>query len=101
MFSKAIVISVAILAAIISAYTVVITAVYGDLSPLHVLIPAVFGQFGVTAGFYFNKAKAENQIKLRGWDELDNADLESSDIEDGRDEADHEDSHNQEELPNE
>ena len=36
-----------------------------DLSPLAYLIPAVFTAFSAIAGFYFSKAKKENEIKLR------------------------------------
>ena len=88
MFSKYLIICVAILAAITTLFVMVMVAITLDLAPLSVLIPAVFGQFGIAAGFYFNKAKAENQIKLRGWNEFieanDSADIEHSDIEDGR-----------------
>ena len=33
-----------------------------DLSPLAYLIPGWFGEMGITTGFYYNKAKAENLI---------------------------------------
>ncbi len=35
-----------------------------DLSPLSYLIPAAFGELATATGFYYNKAKAENKIKL-------------------------------------
>jgi hypothetical protein len=35
-----------------------------DSSALAYLIPAVFGLTSVTVGFYYNKAKLENKIKL-------------------------------------
>ena len=43
-----------------------------DLSPLSYLIPAWFGEMGVATGFYYNKAKAENLIKLKKIYKLDN-----------------------------
>ena len=36
-----------------------------DLSPLCYLIPAVAAEVATGSGFYYNKAKAENQIKLK------------------------------------
>jgi hypothetical protein len=35
-----------------------------DTSALAYLIPAVFGLASLTIGFYYNKAKLENKIKL-------------------------------------
>lgn len=51
--------------AILSLYTMCIVYITGDLSPLDYLIPSVFAELAAATGFYFNKAKAENQIKLR------------------------------------
>ena len=36
----------------------------GDLSPLSYLIPAVAAETATGTGFYYNKAKTENRIKL-------------------------------------
>lgn len=36
-----------------------------NLDPLIYMIPAAFGAFGAAAGFYYSKAKKENEIKLR------------------------------------
>ena len=36
-----------------------------NLEPLIYLIPAAFGAYGAAAGFYYSKAKKENEIKLR------------------------------------
>lgn len=41
-----------------------IASATGDSSPLVYLIPSVFGLAGVVVGFYFNKAKSENMIKI-------------------------------------
>lgn len=35
-----------------------------DTSVLSYLIGGVFAEFGVATGFYYNKAKAENEIKI-------------------------------------
>lgn len=52
-------------AAIISVFTIVAVIITGDLTPLDSLIPSVFAELAAATGFYYNKAKAENQIKLR------------------------------------
>lgn len=36
----------------------------GDLTPLAYLIPSVFVELATATGFYYNKAKAENEIKI-------------------------------------
>jgi len=46
---------------IFSMYMIWITR---DLSPLNYLIPSVFAETAAATGFYFNKAKRENEIKL-------------------------------------
>ena len=47
-----------------------------DLSPLAYLIPGWFGEMGIATGFYYNKAKAENLIKLKKIYKLDNETIE-------------------------
>lgn len=64
-FSKVLWIAAMVHAAILSVYTMVIILVTGDVTPLEYLIPSVFTELAAATGFYFNKAKAENQIKLR------------------------------------
>lgn len=49
----------------VTALTLVIVFTTGDTSPLAYLIPAVFAEFATATGFYYAKAKSENQIKLR------------------------------------
>ena len=58
MFSGAVVI-------VITAFTLFMIFRTDNLDPLMYLIPAAFGAFGTAAGFYFSKAKKENEIKLR------------------------------------
>ncbi|EHL18475.1 hypothetical protein HMPREF9630_00200 [Peptoanaerobacter stomatis] len=48
-----------------------------DLSPLAYLIPAWFSELGITTGFYYSKAKAENLIKLRKLYKLDNETIQT------------------------
>lgn len=36
-----------------------------NLEPLVYLIPAVFAELATATGFYYSKAKKENEIKLR------------------------------------
>lgn len=50
---------------IVTAATFVMMFITLDLSPLEFLIPAVYAEFAAATGFYYNKAKAENLIKLR------------------------------------
>ena len=39
----------------------------GDTSPLAYIIPGIFAELSAATGFYYWKAKAENQIKLDAW----------------------------------
>lgn len=63
-FSKVILIlSIAINLAVI-LFSCVMIARTNDLSPLMYLIPATAADVATGLGFYYNKAKAENKIKL-------------------------------------
>lgn len=64
-FSKVIIAAFGTLAIIITVYTMAVVWHTGDTSPLEWLIPAVFAVLTAATGFYYSKAKAENQIKLR------------------------------------
>jgi flagellar basal body-associated protein FliL len=64
-FSKIIMIVVGAVTLIVTAFTLIIVFTTGDTSPLAYLIPAVFAEFATATGFYYSKAKSENQIKLR------------------------------------
>ena len=48
-----------------TAFTLFMVYKTNNLDPLIYLIPAAFGAFGTAAGFYYSKAKRENEIKLR------------------------------------
>ena len=64
-FSKILMIVVGAVTVIVTAFTLHIVNKTGDTSPLAYLIPAVFGELATATGFYYSKAKSENQIKLR------------------------------------
>ena len=63
-FSKKIFIGISILTAIIVIFSMVMIYRTNDLSPLSYLIPAVFAEMATATGFYYNKAKIENKIKI-------------------------------------
>lgn len=50
---------------VITAFSLYMVWETKNLDPLIYLIPAAFGAFGAAAGFYYSKAKKENEIKLR------------------------------------
>lgn len=64
-FSKKILTTVAVSAALVVVFSLVVVWRTGDTSPLGYIIPAIFAELSVATGFYYNKAKAENQIKLK------------------------------------
>ena len=64
-FSKVIMIFSGAVVILITAFTLFMIFKTENLDPLMYLIPAAFGAFGTAAGFYFSKAKRENEIKLR------------------------------------
>ena len=64
-FSKFLWVAAMIHAVTLSFFTMIIIFLTGDVTPLEYLIPSVFAELAAATGFYFNKAKAENQIKLR------------------------------------
>lgn len=50
-----------------------------DLSPLSVVCTSAFAELGITSGFYSNKAKAENVLKISK--QIENENLKSENIE--------------------
>ena len=64
-FSKLIMIAVGAVTVFITAFTLYMVWETKDLSPLSVLISAIFAELATATGFYFSKAKKENLIKLR------------------------------------
>lgn len=63
-FSKWIFICVSILTVAITAFSCYMIWTTKDTSALAYLIPAVFAELAAATAFYYNKAKAENKIKL-------------------------------------
>ena len=83
-FSKVILTVVAFAAAVIVISSFVIMWRTGDTSPLAYIIPGIFAELSAATGFYYWKAKAENQIKLDTWRRklgLDEQDPESEEPE--------------------
>lgn len=63
-FSKVIFAIVAIMAAAITIFSCVMIWESKDTSALAYLLPSVFAELASATGFYYNKAKGENKIKL-------------------------------------
>lgn len=63
-FSKKIFYMVTVFAVIVILYSMALMWKTNDSSALAYLIPSVLGELGVSTGFYYNKAKTENKIKL-------------------------------------
>lgn len=63
-FSKKIFIGVTIGAIMITIFTCIMSWKTQDISILSYLITGIFAEFATATGFYYNKAKAENEIKI-------------------------------------
>lgn len=63
-FSKKILIIAAITNMVVIVFALIMMWRTNDLSPLAYLIPSVAAEVATGTGFYYSKAKAENQIKL-------------------------------------
>ena len=63
-FSKKIFYLVMIIVVVVIIYSMALMWKTNDTTALAYLIPAVMGEMGVATGFYYNKAKAENKLKL-------------------------------------
>ena len=64
-FSKLIFIGVSVVTLAITIFSCVLAWRTQDTSVLCYLIPAVFAEMASATGFYYSKAKAENEIKLK------------------------------------
>ena len=64
-FSKVIMMVSSVVAIVITLFTMVMIWKTANLDPLIYLIPAVFAELATATGFYYSKAKKENEIKLR------------------------------------
>ena len=63
-FSKLIFVGVSTVTLAVTAFSCILAWVTRDGTILYYLIPAVFAEMASATGFYYNKAKAENQIKI-------------------------------------
>lgn len=63
-FSKKIFIGVTIGVVLVVVFSCIMIWRTNDLSPLMYLIPSVCAELATATAFYYNKAKAENKIKL-------------------------------------
>ena len=63
-FSKTILRTVALATFVILAFSFALMWRTGDTTPLAYIIPGIFAELSAATGFYFWKAKAENEIKL-------------------------------------
>lgn len=66
-FSKTILKVIALATALIVLFSFAIMWKTGDTTPLAYIVPGIFAELSAATGFYFWKAKAENQIKLEVW----------------------------------
>lgn len=64
-FSKLIFIGVSVVNAVIVVFTLAIVWRISDTGPLAYLIPAAAAEMTAATGFYYRKAQAENEIKLK------------------------------------
>lgn len=63
-FSKLIFIFTSAVTLAVTVFACFMIWITKDTSALAYLIPAVFAEMAAATGFYYNKAKAENKIKL-------------------------------------
>jgi hypothetical protein len=74
-FSKKIFYMITIMTVIIVVYSMMLMWYTKDSSALAYLIPSIFTEMATATGFYYTKAKKENEIKLNkkyGKDSVDN-----------------------------
>ena len=63
-FSKILFILTTVLVTCIVVYSMILMWRTNDTSALSYLIPSAFAELATATGFYYNKAKKENEIKL-------------------------------------
>lgn len=79
-FSKKLLYVIFAVTGVIIAFTLAIIWRTGDTSPLAYLIPSVFVEVATATGFYYWKARKENEIKLRGIYGVSEVESEGDDI---------------------
>ena len=78
-FSKKIFVGVSVVTTIVVGFTLAVVWRTGDTSPLAYLIPAIFAELATATGFYYHKARKENEIKLPRYLDGQKNDLASGD----------------------
>jgi predicted tellurium resistance membrane protein TerC len=63
-FSKKIFIGVTIGVVLVTLFTCYMVWLTQNLAPLTYLIPSLFAELATATGFYYNKAREENKIKI-------------------------------------
>lgn len=76
-FSKKLLYVIFFATAVVIGFTLYIVIQTGDTSPLHYLIPALFTEVSVATGFYYWKARRENEIKLQSIYETQETDFDA------------------------
>lgn len=64
-YSKLILFAIAWILLLVIIYSMVMMAILADLGPLSYILGGLFSLADVAVGFYFWKARKENEIKLR------------------------------------
>ena len=64
-FSKKIFTGISIATSLVVIFSLVMIWRTNDLTPLAYIIPAIFAELATATGFYYHKAKKENEIKLK------------------------------------
>lgn len=72
-FSKVMLVTVFAVTMAVTIFSCLMAWVTSDTTVFAYLIPAVFAELATATGFYYSKAKAENEIKLQKILEKDNS----------------------------
>lgn len=64
-FSKVLVTLILVVTLAVIIFSMVMIYITKDTSPLAYLIPAVFAETATATGFYYYKARAENELKIK------------------------------------
>ena len=84
-FSKLILVVSSVVYIAIILFSCIMMVRTNDLSPLMYLIPTTGAEVATGTAFYYNKAKAENQIKLRKENDIPIREMPFYEIEGGMD----------------
>jgi len=64
-FSKKIFFGISIMVCMVTIFACYMMYETKNLSPLSYLIPSLFAELGVATGFYYDKARKENELKIK------------------------------------